>query len=577
MASISSSQSPSSARSSLFARYSSLLLSLLLLAVFLAPRLPGLGSFVTPDEPTWTKRSGSFFYALAHGNFGGTYLTGHPGVTTTWTGAIAYALRFPNYRRAGGREIGDTELLQVFARRGPGLMTVLATARLLAVLVNGAALLLAFLYARRLFNPWLAFFAFLLIALDPFYTAHSRVLHTNAYLASFGFLTVLAFLDFLRFRRWLSLAVSGAALGLSILTVTPGFFLITIVGLLALAGWFWQPAAARRPWLPGLWRQVVRPLLAWGLVGLLVIFLAWPAMWVNPVGTLGKILGYSLSAAEGEIGSAHFVQSYESTVDSGAMYWDFYPLTYLWRSTPLAWLGLALALAALVGFLWRRGKLTPANFAVCGVLGYALLFGVLMTLGEKKFDRYFLPGYLALDLIAALGWLKLVEWLNGRLGWFKRLRLGIAVLALVIAGQAALTLASAPYYLTYYNPWMGGLKKAPEVMSVGWGEGLNEAALYLKDTPGIKHKRILSWYPLAFSYYSASLGFTAELVEFTPEMGPADLQGYDYVVIYLNQWQRHMPARALDYLATLTPAHTVQIGGVDFARVYALPGALTGK
>ena len=77
--------------------------------------------------------------------------------------------------------------------------------------------------------------------------------------------------------------------------------------------------------------------------------------------------------------------------------------------------------------------------------------------------------------------------------------------------QLALTVSSYPYYLTYYNPLLGGIRKAQEVMTVGWGEGLNEAARYLKDQPDISKKIIYSWYPLVFNWYSANLGFQAQV------------------------------------------------------------------
>jgi len=40
------------------------LLACLLFIFFLIPRLPGLDAFVTPDEPTWEKRSANFYSAL---------------------------------------------------------------------------------------------------------------------------------------------------------------------------------------------------------------------------------------------------------------------------------------------------------------------------------------------------------------------------------------------------------------------------------------------------------------------------------------------------------------------------------
>ena len=52
------------------------------------PRLVAIGRYVTPDEPTWVYRSIQFREALLAGDWAGTLVAGHPGVITTWLGAI---------------------------------------------------------------------------------------------------------------------------------------------------------------------------------------------------------------------------------------------------------------------------------------------------------------------------------------------------------------------------------------------------------------------------------------------------------------------------------------------------------
>jgi hypothetical protein len=165
---------------------------------FAAPRLLGLGRFVTADEPTWGKRAATFYLALSKGNYAATFLSPHPGVTTMWAGAGAYQLKFPKYLRVGELRIGDSELFEKFYRHGPRPIEVLATARALVVLLNLAVFLLGFIFARRLFGLLPALVGFLLIAFDPFYLAHSRLLHVDALLSSFLFLSVLAYLVFLQ-------------------------------------------------------------------------------------------------------------------------------------------------------------------------------------------------------------------------------------------------------------------------------------------------------------------------------------------------------------------------------------------
>jgi len=66
-------------------------LGLFLLALF--PRLLSLNAFITWDEPMWTYRSIRFLAALLRGDFGGTFLVGHPGVITMICGATGIAVR----------------------------------------------------------------------------------------------------------------------------------------------------------------------------------------------------------------------------------------------------------------------------------------------------------------------------------------------------------------------------------------------------------------------------------------------------------------------------------------------------
>jgi len=546
---------------------SGIAVALLLTAAFFLPRIVALGSFVTADEPTWVKRAASFFYALGEKDYPETYQTGHPGVTTMWAGVIAYQLRFPEYQRVGQLALGDTKLLQIFEKHGPNTMVYIATARLAVVIIVTLAMLAGLFFIWRLFGAALAILAFLLIAFDPFYVAHSRFLHTNGMLATFMFVSVLAFLDFMRTRSRLGLIASGISAGLAFVCISPGFLLIPIVGLIAL-GSLWD-AGQRRIDLQ--WRtifqKVVLPLCAWGAIALLLIYAIWPAMWADPVGTLLKTVRYGMSAAGGEIGGAQFVDAYLDA-DKGSHYLYFYPLTYLWRSTPVGLIGIGLALLfAMV----KRSAIQPhVRRSLFDLLIFVLLYTVIMSLGEKKYDRYYLPVYLPLDIISAAGWLAAIKWLGERI---PVITINLAVYgaaALIGAVQLASTALSAPYYLTYYNPLLGGLVKAPQVMTVGWGEGLNEAALYLRQQPDICDKQILSWYPLAYTYYSTAFGCEAQLVEFRPEMTLADYLAYDYVVIYINQIQRNHPKELLSYLYTFQPQHSVWIKGVEYARIYKL-------
>src|SRR5690554_805560 len=86
-----------------------IVISLVLFGLTLLPRLPDLGHFLTADEFLWVDRSRNFLAGLTNPAFecstpvetwltanglACTLRTGHPGVTTMWTGSFGLLLRW---------------------------------------------------------------------------------------------------------------------------------------------------------------------------------------------------------------------------------------------------------------------------------------------------------------------------------------------------------------------------------------------------------------------------------------------------------------------------------------------------
>jgi len=198
---------------------------------------------------------------------------------------------------------------------------------------------------------------------------------------------------------------------------------------------------------------------------------------------------------------------------------------------------------------------------------FALAFTLFMSFGSKKFDRYLLPVFLPLDLAAGTGLFLGTRWLADRLprrwaGPAAGLLLGFAVLL-----QALFSIRTYPYYLSYYNPILGGGHQATQVMMVGWGEGLDQAARYLNAKPGAPDLRVMAWYPDgSFSYFfdGQTLGSQPEW-----ELTRRELENVDYVVTYINQWQRQLPfAEMLAALQEIEPERVIELNGIEYARIY---------
>ena len=570
------------------------LYALLLLGALLLPRILQLDHFVTPDEKRWMTRAGNFAQGLVQGELAYTFQKGHPGVTTMWIGALGYAFAFPEFPYVTPGQLGttDTSPEDFFATQGQDPLQVLAAGRTVAVLVNvlvvGLALALAarFLLLPILAPPYIAI-GLLLVALDPFHMAHSRLLHTDALLASFGFLTVIAYLCAGQSRSPQRLLIlSGVAAGFTWLTKTPGLFLIPFVGLLQFAhfGWRWRHQKGVLSFGHAAWRELVRPLLLWFGVAVITYVACWPAMWVAPLQTLGKVFSLSQEYAEEGHSSSMYFMGQLRWGDPG---FSFYPLSYLWRTTPFVLVGLVLAVGFAIydlRFMMLRPRsaqvydlrspnrsrrndasLDPfsphptSSFLLPSLLGFALLYLLLMNLGAKKFDRYLLPIYMPLDLAAGIGWGLALSGLSRRFLPVSRQWAALGLSGLIILGQAGLALPTFPYYLTYYNPLLLRTRDVTNDMLIGWGEGLDQAARYLAQQPDVRQTTTAAWYGFGpFSWFYPGI----------PVSLSDDFQA-DYLVFYQNEVQRELPARQLllTYLRR-PPQHTVTLNGIEYAWIY---------
>ncbi len=541
---------------------------LILLALLLwLPRGLALDRFVAVDERSWLTRSGNFYLALTQGDWHATFQRYHPGVTTMWLGMAGFLAAYPDYPTdAAGQISSMSEGIEDFLKsHAHPPMQMLAAGRSMVVLATVGLLLLAYGLAADLIGRGAALVGVLIFGFEPFGLGLTRMLHVDGLSSVLMAVSLLAYLRFRhprlgRARR--DLVLSGIAAGLAWLTKSPALFLLPFIGLVALVDltMAWRRGAPLGKTIG----HAARHLALWGAVAALVFVALWPAMWVQPLENLRAIFAAAEeSAAEGHSKDVYFA----GEVVAGDPGWYFYPVVYLWRTTPVTLLGLLWAGAAWIVARRRdepAARGTVATNALWLAL-YALAFTVFMTFGSKKFPRYLLPTYLPLDLVAGVGWCALASWIAARLAqpaWRGGLLAGIVGGA--VAAQAALALLHFPYYFTYYNPLLGGSRAAPATMMIGLGEGLDQAARYLNALPDAAQLTVASW------YRGGSFNYIFEGHDL-------DLEAFyaaDYAVLYAHQWQRGVPTeQMLDYFATLTPVHTVTLHGLDYAWVYDLRAA----
>jgi hypothetical protein len=540
---------------------------LLLTTVFLLiawPRWRIVAQSATADETKWVARAANFSTAVREVNLANTYQSEHPGVTTMWAGALGMQLLLPGTVSQLSGQLAPYELDRFLLDQGYTPLQALVVGRRVMVLFNALVLTLVFVFARRLLDWQTALLAAVFFALSPFFIAHTYLMHLDGLACSLMLLSLLTFLGYLNSEKWPDLLLSGASAGLAWLTKIPAMSLAPILLIIVLL-LIWQE---RREGRNSNFRKVGLMLLVWGIIGWATFMLLWPAMWVTPIQTLGRILQEAVNYAGGGHADPVFFNGViynDGRIPAGVF--NFYPLTYLWRSTPVVLIGLALVVPGLWGRQAPLDRRTGRQ-TIYALLLYALLFTLFMNLGDKKFDRYLIPIYPALHLVSAAGWVAALRWIAG--SWSpKAAEVWLLGLLALLAGWQLLSLWTVlPYPLSYYNPLLGGGERAPHVMQIGWGEGLDEAGRYLNQKAGSDTLTVASWYRsvLAYHFDGHTISINGQL---TPEEEAA-IQSADYAVLYIHQWQRDIPPTLLDQFASRVPEHTIEINGLEYAQIYNL-------
>jgi 4-amino-4-deoxy-L-arabinose transferase-like glycosyltransferase len=543
----------------------------------LLPRVLALGLFITDDEANfWLTRSDIFLKAIRSGDLAATAITAHPGVTTMWLGAAGIVLR---------RALLDWGILHSDA-----FPIVLATMRLPAVLVHVAVVLLGYRLLRRMFPPasypLLALLAALLWAADPFVIGYSKLLHTDALAGSFMTLSILAAClafhhdrrnpDGWKGLRWL--ALSGVAAGLAFLSKSPALVLAPAVGLVALLADEGRrmkdegSQAQRRAFVFRLW-SFVRPLALWAAIAAATVVALWPALWASPLQAYAQLrVGVEIEGAQPHMLGNFFLGRQDDA--PGLLY---YPAALALRTTPWTLLGLLLLPLA-----WRRNTGDPliaeqtdsARRSLAALAGFVILFVAAMSVFPKKFDRYMVPAFPALDVLAAAGLLGVGSWGLGARGRFR----GASSFALrpssFVKGLASVITIAAlaniawwhPYSIDAFNQLFGGTRAGTQTFTVGWGEGLEQVADWLNAQPDITNVRTVA---LRITSLNPYLRDHAEAV-FPKGDQLRDRTGY--VVVYLPQTQAgHADGVFGQFYGRAPPLHTVRIHGVDFAWIYRAP------
>jgi len=541
--------------------------ALLIFVLAFVPRASSLNAISIIDEFQWQNGTQAFISGLLSGDFSSTYCRYHPAVTDMWLIAIGLGFKYLAMLLRGTNPAGFQAFLEQSTFPGYPNADFLIAERLPFALVTSISVVLVYLMTRKLFGSPVAWLGAGLLALDPFYISHSRVVTPDGLLASFMTLSILSLIVYLVCERSRYYVVfSGFAAGLALLTKVPAVLLVPMVIVLTAAMGLWETRKLGQPWSQtSLW--FLGDLAMWGGVALLTFSCLWPAMWAAPVDTVQRMVA---DMAEDTGGGWNQFFMGRMTKDPGFL---FYPVVLLFRTTPLTLIGAA---ASLIFFSRvsrthetrnTQHKIGGAPRAFPSLLMLViciLLFTLVMSFGTTKFDRFLLPIFPSVDILAALGLYELAKVVSAR--WGKPIK-ALALLTLIV--QAGFALPQHPYFLSFYNPLVGGPAQAPKVLFIGWGEAFEQAARYLNRKENATELKVAAQYPASFGPYFA--GQTLAI----SKMYPTDIWPWlpaDYIVFYINGAQRNVPDPAVvSYFRSLELEHTVHAKGLEYAWIYRGP------
>jgi hypothetical protein len=523
-----------------------------LVVVFVTALLPRLLEPVT-RYLLWYERSVRFWDALAAHDWSGTYQQYHPGVTTMWLAGAGLRI-YSVVNGVSSDELLNPPVLETGLRSYP----VDAGVAVLAIFISLDILLCAWA-SSRLWGRRVGIVAGLLLALDPFHLARSKVLHVDAVLATTMAVSVLFWIAYVRDRRRFDLALSGVFAGLAFLTQTSSVSLIAFTSVILVHSEVWPPHEGPLETQSGgssrILLRIAGPLLTWGLIASVTFVVLWPAMWTNPLTTLSKMVERTMFHVE----TAHYNPGFfAGEVVEGALSPLFYLATIAFKTTMVT---LPSAVVAVIIVLLCRER--PGAKTVIWVLAFISFYAVGMMLGARKEMRYLLPVFPGVAILAAYGLVHGSSWLKSSTAPAVPRHLDLWFVAGMVVMQAALVLPHHPYYGTHHNVALGGSRAAAEILPLGTqGEGMDLAAQYLNTT-----------YPGADALTVAVQGdgylFRRNFVGNTVAI---DEPHADFRVFSIRYTQRRIGVESWgaiwEDLSATEPAWSVSFDGVPYAWVY---------
>ncbi|MCD5401372.1 glycosyltransferase family 39 protein [candidate division NPL-UPA2 bacterium] len=357
---------------------------------------------------------------------------------------------------------------------------LIASARLSVALSFSLLLVLVYSLVRQFWSWKAGLFASLSLLIMPRLFGHAHLASLDVPMSLLSILVVFSFLQGINNWKWSLLL--GLFFGLALATKVNALFLPFPLLI-------WAHLYHRR--------QYANNIMAMLFISPLVFIAIWPWLWVNIPQRLLEYLALKIQR------SAIPVYYLGRTYGEVPPPWHYpFLMTAITIPSGLLITGLAGFIRAIKSSLKVPGiktsSLLNSSASDHHKIGMLIIFNTLFPLllislpGVPKYDgvRLFLPAFPFLAMLSGLG----LEWLAEKASSFFRKRLSLRrtihlplLLGLLFLGINTWPLVSIrPYYLSYYNSLVGGVRGARELgmETTYWGDTMTQTVLdYLNRQP----------------------------------------------------------------------------------------------
>lgn len=508
-------------------------------------RLKDLGiDIINSDAFWWKTRTYNFGNALSQLDFAGTAQTYHPGVTLLWINYIAVKIFSVLNKFIFNNTLSERDLFFINHIIQKSFL----------VIVLGLFVTLIYIQLKKLFGIRFALIFFVLLTFTPFFVALTRVLHTDGILTLSIFLSFISLMSFYKTGQKINLIFSGFWLGLAVLTKSNSLISIPFILFIILFEKFTKNDIGHPEFISGSILSVIlslskdpskflKPILLLFSTTLVTFIALWPAMWVTPFQTLSEYL-FGITEVGVSTGHIHYFLG-KFTDNPGVLY---YPLSLLARVDEI------LIILFLLGIIWYiKHKLKVENRYIFYSLIFIIFYIVILSFPSKKLDRYILPTFPFIVLVATY----FVSLITKKLKIKLRLVIPVLLINLLITDMHF-----HPDYMAYYSNFVGGPDKGRQYIDPTWPIGYASLTKYFNNMENSENMSVAVHDEFSFRPFYA--GKTID-IENTKEVKNAD-----FVVTY-----SFMPEK-ID-LTNFEKKLVFKIAGVEYYNIYINSNAIKNK